>query len=1071
MRAPWRADDFFVLRTPYLPVDTLLSFGEGLEAASCTEPGLLDAVLERDRWRVRDRLRAWSERPEVREALAIASPSLAAGISEWRRSPDGRRGRKVERSLLRYAARMSGRPTPFGLFAGVSVGSTHTSRTVLHLAPTGRYRRHTRLDCGYLASLCDALRVDPDVRECLPFIPNSSLYRAGGGFRYAAPHASDEGRTYQLVAVAAPDALETVFEGAGARPAELAAVVGAAEPAITREEARDFIEELIDHHILVPKLQPTVSGPEPLQGVVDTLAGISGCPSVERAASRLKRVRDELAVLDSAPPGSHPTAYDRLGASLEALPVPAERAGPFHVDLIKPAVTANLGSEVIDEITRGLSLLQRVGGTRTPDPLGQFRETFQRRYGHRAVPLCEVLDDDTGIGFPATHHGDGPPDTEGTGKPSHPRREALLLRWLTSAYHDGAEEIALGEREVEALAAIGEPSPLPEAFSVLATVLAGSEQALAQGSFRVLLSGVGGPSGANPLGRFCHAEDELRERVRAHLRAEERLRPDAVFAEVVHLPEGRVGNVLARPRLRDHEIPYLGRSDAPPEQQIPVTDLLVSVVQDRVLLRSARLGREVVPRLTTAHDFRGAGNLALYRFLGMVQAQERTGSLSFSFGRLATAPFLPRVTAGRLVLSRARWNLSADQLTPLGRLHDAALFTAVQSLRRRVRLPRWVAVAERDQLLPLDLDNVLCVEMLAHMAGNRSGVSLVESFHDPDQLLVTGPEGRYAHEIVLPFLRTEGTTSRPVPSVRPARGPAPAPAVRRAFGPGSEWLYAKLYTGTAGADAVLRRIVRPLVARFRDSGAVDQWFFVRYSDPDWHIRLRMHGEPSRLLNEVLPTLHDAVAGTGGDRLVRTLQLDTYEREIERYGGAVQLAERLFHADSDAALDIVDSVPPEDRWRMVLVGWDRLLTDFGLSLADKRVVVGAARDRLSAELALDGQARRRIGARYRAERPRLRVLLEPGAAAAPAQSALAARSRVIRPWVERLRAEAVAGRLTRPLSVLASTFLHMHANRVLRSGARPQELLICDFLCRLYDASTHLSRGAEASHARRAGTQA
>jgi thiopeptide-type bacteriocin biosynthesis protein len=1067
-RAAWRADDFFLLRTPYLPIDTLLSFGEGLEAASCTDPGLLDAALERDRCRVRERLRVWSERPDVREALAVASPSLAADIARWRRSPDGRRGRKVERSLLRYAARMSGRPTPFGLFAGVTVGSTRTSRTVLHLAPASRYRRHTRLDCGYLTSLCDALRVDPNVREQLTFTPNSSLYRAGGGFRYAAPHTSDEGRTYQLVAVAALDALEAVLERAGARPAELAAAVRAADPAVTREEARDFIEDLIDHHLLVPELEPTVSGPEPLHGVVDALAGISGCPSAERTAARLTRVRDALAALDSAPPGTHPTAYDRLAASLEPLPAPAARADLFHVDLIKPAVTADLGSQVIYEITTGLSLLQRVGGTPAPDPLGPFRETFQRRYGNRAVPLCEVLDDDTGIRWPTVHPGDSPPVTEGTGKPPHPRREALLLRWLTSAYHDGAEEISLGEREVEALAAVGQPTSLPEAFSVLATVLAGSEQELEQGGFRVLLSGAAGPSGANPLGRFCHADDGLRERVRAHLRAEESLRPDAVFAEVVHLPEGRAGNVLARPRLRDHEIPYLGRSVLPPERQIPVTDLLVSVVQDRVRLWSARLGREVVPRLTTAHNVRGTGNLTLYRFLGQVQAQDRTGSLSFSFGRLATAPFLPRVTAGRVVLSRARWNLTADQLTPLGKLDGAARFTAVQSLRRRLRLPRWVAVAEGDRLLPLDLDNVLCVETLAVWAGNnRSGISLVETFHGPNQVLVTGPEGRYVHEIVLPFLRApQDTPSRPVPSVRPAFA---APAVRRTFGPGSEWLYAKLYTGTAGADAVLRRIVRPLVARFRDSAAVDRWFFVRYSDPEWHIRLRMRGEPSRLLNEVLPALHDAVAGTDG--LVRTLQLDTYEREIERYGGAVGIAERIFHADSEAALEIVDSVPADDRWRMVLVSWDRLLSDFGLTLADKRAVVGAARDQLGSELVPDGQARRRMGLRYRAERARLRALLEPGTAAEPAQSALAARSRVIRPLAESLRAEASEGRLTRPLPVLASTFLHMHANRVLRSGARPQELLICDFLCRLYDASTHLSRGEEASRARPAGTRA
>src|SRR6202030_2223556 len=47
-----------------------------------------------------------------------------------------------------------------------------------------------------------------------------------------------------------------------------------------------------------------------------------------------------------------------------------------------------------------------------------------------------------------------------------------------------------------------------------------------------------------------------------------------------------------------------------------------------------------------------------------------------------------------------------------------------------------------------------------------------------------------------------------------AAGAAPAGnglQVRRTFPPGSEWLFAKLYTGTATADRVLRDVLAPLV--------------------------------------------------------------------------------------------------------------------------------------------------------------------------------------------------------------------------------------------------------------------
>src|ERR1700712_5239034 len=99
----WAASDFFVLRTPFLPLDALLSLSDSLEATMhCSDPALLEASLCRDRLRVRDRLRILCERADVREALFIASPSLEERLAEWQRDPETERGQKLERSLLCY---------------------------------------------------------------------------------------------------------------------------------------------------------------------------------------------------------------------------------------------------------------------------------------------------------------------------------------------------------------------------------------------------------------------------------------------------------------------------------------------------------------------------------------------------------------------------------------------------------------------------------------------------------------------------------------------------------------------------------------------------------------------------------------------------------------------------------------------------------------------------------------------------------------------------------------------------------------------------------------------------------
>src|SRR6185436_11110603 len=124
--------------------------------------------------------------------------------------------------------------------------------------------------------------------------------------------------------------------------------------------------------------------------------------------------------------------------------------------------------------------------------------------------------------------------------------------------------------------------------------------------------------------------------------------------------------------------------------------------------------------------------------------------------------------------------------------------------------------------------------------------------------------------------------------------------------------YAKLYTGHATSDQILTEVIAPLVAgeaegrEGRDGREAPPWFFIRYSDPHWHLRFRVHGDPAWLYGELLPKLTAQARAMLDDGRLWKLQLDTYEREIERYGGAtgLELAEQLFGADSACVVDIL-----------------------------------------------------------------------------------------------------------------------------------------------------------------------
>src|SRR5262245_52690583 len=101
LQADFAPSGFFALRTPLLPFDELLAWSEGLEATAVgDDPARLEAALAVDRARLRQRLRQVYTRPEVREALFVASPDLEERLDLWLRDPDGEPGQKIERALV-----------------------------------------------------------------------------------------------------------------------------------------------------------------------------------------------------------------------------------------------------------------------------------------------------------------------------------------------------------------------------------------------------------------------------------------------------------------------------------------------------------------------------------------------------------------------------------------------------------------------------------------------------------------------------------------------------------------------------------------------------------------------------------------------------------------------------------------------------------------------------------------------------------------------------------------------------------------------------------------------------------
>ncbi len=1041
------APDFFATRSPLLAFDELLRWADPGWQLAVDDPRFEDA-FEDNRSALSRRLREALSRPEVREALFLATGQFEGNCYRWLSNPEGKPANEIELALSQELVRIA----------------TATDCDGFRMAPSvGEIGRGTSFGVGALSSRDSQIGIvsvkalaevaAPLLHDKLRFFNNSSLYRVHGKVRCLASHSRTSGAKYRfeyrLITAGLTAHLETIIRRAesGASLEQLVSAVATMDPEVSREEAASYVRQLIEEQVLVPELGPQVADQGALAQLVDELKKLAVLDDAVRPL--LDRACEAIALLDSGKFGAPMAQYRHIAPFVlrTALSSPL-----FHVQVFRSAHNVSFSSAIAQEILRGAEALASI--ERPNDRLRRFTESFYARYGDEVVPLVEALDQQYGIDFEGSTTATEPllkslafaPPSESVA--GWGPRERLLLQKLEDAWRTNARVISLTPEELGSIRA-SDPLPLPDSFAVSGQLSAASEAALEAGEYMFRLDSVSGPPGVASLAPFCRRNAELRDRVASHLRAEEALQPEAIFAEIIHLPHVGDPDLIVRAKLRDREIPYLGRSASDVEHRIPVTDLRLSVVAERLHLTSEPLGCEVIPRLTATHDFRDPKNPAIYRFLCALQNQETAGRLRWNWGAFESAAFLPRVVSGKTVLSRARWTVDGPLLQEMAKSSGADRFRAICRLRERLQLPRFIELGEARARSVFDLENVLSAECLSQRMQSEPRATLVEMFPTPGMLCATGPDGRYIHELTVPFLRRQ--------TVAPPRSRALRLAVQRSFMPGSEWLQVNLYAPSPVLDEVLREVVAPAIGQGLATAAAHQWYFMRYTDPGFHVRLRLHGAPDRLISEVSADLRARATPMLEDRRMWAIKLDTYHRDFGRYGGAegALAAEKIFHADSDAVLSIIQQLSDAEleasRWQLAFIGIEMLLSDLPLSPAQKVAALKTARDDIAVRLRADATLDAQIVRRYQTKLSQLRELLasepEMGSALARGLSALRRRSEMLKPVCAELVELERADHLSRSIADQAYSYIHMFANRLFPSGLA-QELVLYDFLHRL-----------------------
>jgi thiopeptide-type bacteriocin biosynthesis protein len=859
------------------------------------------------------------------EALFIASPDLHAECIRLLNSPENfseKDAVRIKQSLLKYYLRMKNRCTPFGLFAGCGCVTWGTENSVI-IEPG--YHRYTRLDMHFQGALSAYLSRQNSLRDKLLFYPNNSIYTLHDKLRYIEYYYSEKRKVFKISSVDNSEILEKVLLHStnGIILNDLADLI--TDDEIAYEDALSFLNELVEEQILVSEFFPGVTGTDNFESYKTRIESLAeGNDSINDLNNTIRTISESIKNLD-VETGRDIDEYENIINVISRFNIPTDKNKLYQVDMMRK-VRGTVKKDVTDKIIEIIGLLGPLSLKGKNSSLEKFKERFTERYETREISLPFAIDNETGIGY-SRHTGQNAADNllvddlllPGTAENYRVEEtDRILLSILIEALNNRKHSVDLAEIAAKLKNYANTEFRLPATFSVMYRIF--NEV----GSEKLYLEILGGTSAANIIGRFAYASDELKQVLSDINQFEEKKHHDAIVAEIIHLPENRTGNILFRPVFRNYEIPYLAKSSVNNDFQLTISDLFLRIINGRLVLRSKSLNREIIPRLSNAHNYH-FGSLPLYNLLCDLQSQDLCTALNFSWGSLASAfEFLPRVSYKDIIVFPARWKFNKSDLQKLIENCKSGVQEALKKWKEQWSLPEYVVITDSDNELLIEFRDEESCALFLSILKKKDSLELSECMtsQDPSQNIVMDDNGRHYSNQFLAFIFNEDY------NFTASNFSDAGSSVKRTYSVGSEWLYFKFYCGTKTADRILTESILPLINTLTENKWIEKWFFIRYWDPESHLRLRLYMPDANHSVNILNYIQNYFEEYQKSGLIWKIQMDTYERELERYGAEnIENSENIFCVDSIFTLRFLDLIEgPEGEELRLLYGM-QLMDDY------------------------------------------------------------------------------------------------------------------------------------------------
>jgi len=275
--------------------------------------------------------------------------------------------------------------------------------------------------------------------------------------------------------------------------------------------------------------------------------------------------------------------------------------------------------------------------------------------------------------------------------------------------------------------------------------------------------------------------------------------------------------------------------------------------------------------------------------------------------------------------------------------------------------------------------------------------------------------------------------------------------IQRTFILGDEWIYYKIYCGKRTADAILIDVVKPLTEELLQQNLIDYWFFIRYTDPKPHLRVRFHCDDISKIGSVINIVKYAINPFLKNGLVWTLQTDTYNRELERYGfKTIEASEHFFHIDSEICVNVLSLIEDDELLFLFALRYvDNILNIFDFNQDAKIVFTKRLLNAFKREFNTDKKLSKQLNIKYQSLRASIEsFMLKPNRDFNILLDLLSSKDEKLKRIANSLMVDLKNENITK--EDILSSYIHMTVNRLFRDKQRLHELVCYNCLYRFYE---------------------